>query len=52
MKKKVSFKIKPDDSKLRNEMHFEVQLRNRAHVYRPHKGKGSFKRDKKVDEGE
>ena len=50
MKKKITIKIKPQDLNLRNEMHFEVQKRTRAHIYRPRKGKGSFKRNKKVEE--
>lgn len=50
MKKKITIKIKPEDLNLRNELHFEVQKRTRAHIYRPRKGKGSFKRNKKVDE--
>ena len=50
MKKKITIKIKPEDLNLRNEMHFEVQKRSRAHVFKPKKGKGSFKRNKKVDE--
>ena len=50
MKKKITIKIKPGDLNLRNEMHFEVQKRTRAHIYRPRKGKGSFKRNKKVEE--
>ena len=50
MKKKITIKIKPEDLNLRNEMHFEVQKRTRAHIYRPRKGKGSFKRNKNVEE--
>ena len=50
MKKKITIKINPEDLCLRNELHFEVQKRTRAHIYRPRKGKGSFKRNKKVDE--
>ncbi len=50
MKKKIEIKIKPEDVKVRNEMHFEVQKRTRAHIYRPKKGRGSFKRNKKFDE--
>ena len=49
MKKKMTIKIKPEDLNLRNELHFEVQRRTRAHIYRNKKGKGSFKREKKVD---
>lgn len=50
MKRKITIKIKPEDLNLRNEMHFEVQKSTRAHVYKPKKGKGSFKRNKKVEE--
>ena len=50
MKKTILIKIKPEDVKVRNELHFEVQKRTRAHIYRNKKGKGSFKRNKKVDE--
>lgn len=50
MKKKITIKIKPEDVKVRNELHFEVQKRTRAHIYRPKKGKGSFKRNKKVED--
>jgi len=50
MKKKITIKIKPEDLNLRNEMHFEVQRRTRATIQKPKKGKGSFKRNKKVDE--
>ena len=49
MKKEV-IKIKIDQTKLPNEMHFEVQRRTRANVFKPKKGKGSFKRNKKVEE--
>ena len=50
MKKKITIKIKPEDIKVRNELHFEVQKRTRAHIYRPKKGKGSFKRNKKAED--
>ena len=36
----------------RNEMHFEVQKRTRVQVINPKKGKGSFKRNKRVKEDE
>ncbi len=49
MKKEV-IKIKVDQTKLPNEMHFEVQKTTRANVFKPKKGKGSFKRNKKVEE--
>ena len=31
------------------ELHFESQLKNKAAVFKPKKGKGSFKRNKKVN---
>ena len=50
MKKKVVLKVKVDQTKLPNKLHFEVQKTTRATIYKPKKGKGSFKRNKKVDE--
>ena len=35
---------------IRDKAHFEAQLKNKAHVFKPKKGKGSFKRNKKTDE--
>ena len=37
---------------IRNLDHFEVQKATRAHIFKPKKGKGSFKRNKRcfVDE--
>ncbi len=49
MKKEV-IKVKVDQTKLPNKFHFEVQKTTRANVYKPKKGKGSFKRKKKVEE--
>lgn len=48
MEKEV-IKVKVDQTKLRNEMHFEVQKATRMHIEKPKKGKGSFKRNKRVD---
>ena len=48
--KKETIKIKVDQTKLPNKLHFEVQKTTRATIYKPKKGKGSFKRTKKVDE--
>lgn len=48
--KKETIKIKVDQTKLPNKLHFEVQKTTRATIYKPKKGKGSFKRYKKVDE--
>ena len=50
MKKKETIKVKIDQTKLPNKMHFEVQKTTRAVIYKPKKGKGSFKRNKKVDD--
>ena len=47
--KKETIKVKVDQTKLPNRMHFEVQKKMRAHVYKPKKGKGSFKRRKTID---
>lgn len=47
--KKETIKVKVDQTKLPNKMHFEVQKKMRAHVYKPKKGKGSFKRRKTID---
>lgn len=49
MKKEV-IKVKVDQTKLPNKMHLEVQKNTRANVFKPKKGKGSFKRVKKVEE--
>jgi len=38
-----------DQTKLPNKMHFEIQKMTKAHVFKPRKGKGSFKRNKKID---
>ena len=48
MKKQV-VKIKIDQTKLPNKLHFEVQKMTRAHIYKPKKGKGSFKRNKNIN---
>lgn len=48
--KKETIKVKVDQTKLPNKIHFETQLTTRAHTYQPKKGKGSFKRNKKVGE--
>ena len=49
MKSKETIHIKVDQTKLPNKMHLEIQKNNRAAVFKPKKGKGSFKRNKKVD---
>ena len=47
--KSIKLKIKVDQTKLPNKMHFAVQKTTRAQVFKPKKGKGSFKRNKKVN---
>lgn len=47
MEKKIVIKIKPEDLKLRNELHFDVQKNTRAHIFKSKKGKGSFQRHPK-----
>ena len=49
MKKEI-IKVKVDQTKLPNKMHFEVQKTTRAHIYKPKKGKGSYQRNKKIDD--
>ena len=49
-KKKEVIHIKVDQTKLPNKMHLEVQKNTRANVFKPKKGKGSFKRNKRVDD--
>ena len=49
MKKEV-IKVKVDQTKLPNKMHFEVQKTTRAKIYKPKKGKGSYVRRKKYAE--
>lgn len=46
--KKETIKIKVDQTKLPNKLHFEVQKTTRAQIYKPKKGKGSYKRNKKI----
>ena len=48
--KKETIKIIVDQTKIPNKLHFEVQKTTRATIYKPKKGKGSFKRNKKVNE--
>ena len=47
---KVSNKVVEGEVELRNDMHFEVQKKHKAQVFKPKKGKGSFRRNKKVDD--
>ena len=49
MKKEV-IKVKVDQTKLPNKLHFEVQKNTRATIQKPKKGKGSYKRNKRVSE--
>jgi len=48
-KKKIVIKVKVNQTQLPNKMHFEVQRNSRAVVFKPKKGKGSFRRNKKAD---
>jgi stalled ribosome alternative rescue factor ArfA len=41
---KVSGKTIEKETEIRNLDHFEVQRKTRAHIFKPKKGKGSFKR--------
>ena len=50
MEDKNTIHIKVDQTKLPNKLHFEVQKNTRAAVFKPKKGKGSFKRNKKVED--
>jgi len=52
MIEKETIHIKVDQSKLPNKLHFEVQKNTRGTVFKPKKGKGSFRRNKKVTEEE
>lgn len=46
--KKEKIKIKIDQTKLPNKMHFEIQRTTHANIFKPKKGKGSFKREKLI----
>lgn len=48
--KKETIKVKVDQTKLPNKMHFEVQKTTRANIYKPKKGKGSYRRKRKYNE--
>ena len=41
---KKTLKIKLNQTKTPNKMHLEVQTTTKANVFKPKKGKGSFKR--------
>ena len=47
--KKETIKVKVDQTKLPNKMHFEVQKTTRANIYKPKKGKGSYRRKRKYN---
>lgn len=49
-KEKETIHIKVDQTKLPNKMHFEIQKNTRAQVFKAKNGKGSFKRNKKIEE--
>ena len=44
---KVSGKTIEEETEIRNLDHFNIQLRNRAHIFRAKKGKGSYTRKRK-----
>ena len=46
-KEKITVKI--NQVKLPNKMHLDIQRNTKANVFKPKKGKGSFKRNKRVD---
>ena len=50
--KKETIKVKVDQTKLPNKMHFEVQKTTRTHIYKPKKGKGSYTRKNKYSESD
>lgn len=54
MKRKIKVtlngKTTEGEVEVRNTLHLEVQKKTRANVFKPKKGKGSFKRNKKVEE--
>ena len=47
MMKKISGKVKAKQIRQPNEMHLEVQIKTKANVFKPKKGKGSFRRNPK-----
>lgn len=49
MKKKMKIRVSVDPSKVPNKMHLEIQQHNKVQVFKPKKGKGSFKRNKRVE---
>lgn len=34
---------------IRNKLHLEIQQKTKSQIFKPKKGRGSFKRNKKVD---
>lgn len=48
--KRDTIKVKVDQTKRPNKIHLAIQQANRAKVFKPKKGKGSFKRNKKIKE--
>lgn len=54
MKRKIKISLNGQTTEgeynMRNVDHFNVQRSTRAHVFKPKKGKGSFKRNKRIDE--
>lgn len=52
--KTLMIKLKTEVWKLPNKMHFEIQKKTRAHIFKSRKGKGSYtrKNQSKTDGGE
>lgn len=54
MKQKVKVSLNgktvQGEIEIRNLDHFEVQKHTRAHIFKTKKGKGSFKRNKRIEE--
>lgn len=46
---KTTGKVTEGTITIRNFDHFQAQLSNKAKVFKPKKGKGSFKRNKRIE---
>ena len=49
MEKKFTITIKANQTKAPNKMHLSAQQTYKAQVFKPKKGKGSYKRNKRVE---
>jgi len=49
MEKKFTIVVKANQTKAANKMHLSAQQTYKAQVYQPKKGKGSYKRNKRVE---